>query len=515
MNFSSEAFERWSGLLGPEAVLRSEDAAARYGFCASSTRSFAGALQVSDSAKVPEIVRIAASTNIPLYAISTGKNWGYGNSLPVKDDCVLLDLSSMNKIVEFDEELGLVTIEPGVTQQQLFEFLNERQAPFYVPATGSSPHCSIIGNALERGFGILPHFDHFEALTWLEAVLANGEVYRSGPAGEKLRRVAQSHRYGIGPYLDGIFSQGNLGIVTRATIALGRKSDDCVLFSFVPKDEAAFQELIPLVRDRVCRLERLAVSMKFSNDLYLNATTENFRPDSRGWDSQRWSFWGLLFGETEVLRARQRLLVKTVKPFSKVVSVRANTLRKSLRLLNYVPPSMRLGMLGELNKGKALLDLADGKPSGTGLRLLFPKTEWSRCTAKDSHPESGQHGVLWYPALLPFTKSDFIIFRSFVEEICARFKIPPVTTATVVSEVCLVGLVALIFDRTHGREQAMDCYHALIAAGLEKGFIPYRAHIDSMKELVQRPGAESYALATKIREALDPMGILSPGRYEG
>ena len=33
----------------------------------------------------------------------------------------------MNRIVEFSEELAYVTVEPGVTQQQLYDFLQARR----------------------------------------------------------------------------------------------------------------------------------------------------------------------------------------------------------------------------------------------------------------------------------------------------------------------------------------------------------------------------------------------------
>jgi len=71
------------------------------------------ALLPSCEADVVAIVSTAARFGIPLYPISTGKNWGYGSANPAVDDCVLVDLSRMDRIVEIDAELGLATIEPG------------------------------------------------------------------------------------------------------------------------------------------------------------------------------------------------------------------------------------------------------------------------------------------------------------------------------------------------------------------------------------------------------------------
>ena len=64
---------------------------------------------------VQQCVRIANRFRIPIYPISSGKNWGYGSRVPVQDG-VLIDLGRLNRILDFDEELAYVTIEPGVTQ---------------------------------------------------------------------------------------------------------------------------------------------------------------------------------------------------------------------------------------------------------------------------------------------------------------------------------------------------------------------------------------------------------------
>src|SRR5690606_5593013 len=89
------------------------------------------------------------------------------------------DLSRMDRVVEFDAELGVVTLEPGVTQRGLRDYLEARGSGYLVPVHGGGPSCSLIGNALERGYGITPYTDHFAAVMALEAVLANGEIYRT------------------------------------------------------------------------------------------------------------------------------------------------------------------------------------------------------------------------------------------------------------------------------------------------------------------------------------------------
>src|SRR3546814_3717544 len=74
-------------------------------------------------AEVVAAVKTAAQHCVPLYPISRGKSWGYGDACPVTAGNVILDLSRMNRIREVDPALAYAVIEPGVTQGQLSEHL--------------------------------------------------------------------------------------------------------------------------------------------------------------------------------------------------------------------------------------------------------------------------------------------------------------------------------------------------------------------------------------------------------
>ena len=89
--------------------------------------------------------------------------------------------------------------EPGVTQQKLSDYLAAKGLQFLVPVTGAGPDCSLIGNALERGYGITPHADHFGAVTALEAVLPDGRLYRSALSELGGGAVDRAYKWGMGP----------------------------------------------------------------------------------------------------------------------------------------------------------------------------------------------------------------------------------------------------------------------------------------------------------------------------
>src|SRR3954447_14710117 len=186
---------------------------------------------------VIECLSIATRHGIALYPVSTGKNWGYTSGAPTSD-AVILNLSRMNRILDFNEELGYVTIEPGVTQRQLFDFLQSRKSKLWMDPTGASPDCSIIGNTVERGFGHTPYSDHFAHSCDWQVVLPSGDVIQTGMGEMPGAKAAPLYRWGVGPFVDGLFSQSNLGIVTRITVWL-MPAPECVeaFFFKVDRDE--------------------------------------------------------------------------------------------------------------------------------------------------------------------------------------------------------------------------------------------------------------------------------------
>lgn len=54
------------------------------------------------------------------------------------DKYALLDLSRLNQIVDFNEELAYVTVEPSVTQSQLYQFLQDHSQTLWIDARRSS-----------------------------------------------------------------------------------------------------------------------------------------------------------------------------------------------------------------------------------------------------------------------------------------------------------------------------------------------------------------------------------------
>jgi 4-cresol dehydrogenase (hydroxylating) len=174
-----------------------------------------GAVAPASVEEVQAILRVANTYRLPMWPISTGKNMGYGMATPASSGQMILDLKRMNRILEVDPELGTALVEPGVTYQDLHTYLQENDLPFWIDVPTVGPIVSLVGNTLERGVGYTPYGDHFFMQCGMEVVLADGSVVRTGMGAVKDSTAWQAFKWGYGPYLDGIFTQSNFGVVTK------------------------------------------------------------------------------------------------------------------------------------------------------------------------------------------------------------------------------------------------------------------------------------------------------------
>lgn len=179
-------------------------------------RLVSAAVAPSTVEEVQKVVRTANTYKVPIYPISTGKNLGYGGSAPNLSGSVVLDLKRMNRVIEVDDRRHFAIVEPGVAYFDLYNHIQDRKLKVWIdcpdPGWGS-----LIGNALDHGVGYTwnAYRDHFNAHCGMEVVLPNGEIMRTGMGALPGAQTWAEYRYGFGPFVDGLFSQGNLGVVTK------------------------------------------------------------------------------------------------------------------------------------------------------------------------------------------------------------------------------------------------------------------------------------------------------------
>jgi 4-cresol dehydrogenase (hydroxylating) flavoprotein subunit len=522
------AFAEWEHAIGTVNVRRTPDEIARYR--AGTTPSnvlILGALLPQDRDQVVDLIRIAGTYRVPIYPISTGRNWGYGDARPVRDGCVIVDMSEMNRILDMDPELGVVTIEPGVTQMDLYRYLDNNDLKFMVPTTGAGPGCSIIGNALERGYGITPQADHFLGLNWIEAVLPCGEIYQT-PLTYLTAEVAdKAFKWGVGPYLDGLFSQGAFGVVTRAAITLVQTPEIVEAFYFRLESNESLQSYTGCVQDLLTKLGPMVGGVNLMNARrvlsmvipYPAATHagvlsgDQLRDAMNEEDVPCWLGLGSLYGSKPMIAVARNVVRDCLKPIDRRVRfVNSKTISRRQTLAELFPEVIGRRLLRTIRRARGHLDILEGHPSEVALGLSYWRSGNGK-PATDLDPARDTCGLLWYAPIVPMKKSIVRNAVDTVERVCKENSIEPLMTLTALSNRCFDLTVPILFSQEDSAQtdDARRCYRQLFKEGQQVGVAPYRVGIEGMPLLVQ--ATPYWQLVSSLKGAVDPENIMAPGRY--
>jgi hypothetical protein len=530
MNTES-AIEQWQKLLGHSHVLVGDAVQTAYGSDTSGAlRQVPAALRVTDRSQVVDIMHIAYQNRVPVYPISTGKNWGYGSALPARDGCVIIDLSALQKIIHFDPELGVVTLEPGVTQGMLADFLDAGHHPYLVPVTGAGPTCSLLGNALERGYGVTPYVDHFGAVTDLEAVLPDASVYRTAlreAGGEELARL---FKWGIGPYSAGLFTQSGFGIVTRMSIILARRPECVKVCLFSLSDDGLLEAAVLKIRTIMSRLPGTIGAINLMNQHRVLSMAAPFPHDQLGADGMitpeglkalgrqyqifPWTGFCTLYGTQRMVAAAQKEVKAALGGIASRMMFLTPDRAKSLAgLTRLIPGQLGKGLQGMTATLAKSLELVAGRPNETAMPLAYWRMPLPK-QGKFFDPTVDGCGLMWYAPLVPMRSADVRAYVDMVKAITPRHGLEPLMTFTTLSDKIFDSTVPLVFDRAnpHAVAAAAACYQELLHAGRAKGWFPYRVGINTMPTLMGMQ-SDASAFHERLRQNLDPDDLMAPERY--
>lgn len=523
------ALPRWIQILGAEHVScdpqeLSEAATATF----ATAQRIPAILRPACRQQLRDCLRVANQFGTPLYPISSGKNWGYGSRVPPAGDCVLLDLSRLNRILDFNEQLAYVTVEPGVTQRQLYRFLKERGSRLWMDSTGSSPDCSLIGNIMERGFGHTPYGDHAAHVCSLEVVLPDGELIQTGPAQFEATRSGAINRWGIGPHLDGLFSQSNLGVVTRMTVWLMPQPECFEAFFFRSEDPHGLPPLIDTLRDLRLR-EILRSSIHIGNDYKVLNGLQQYPWEETGGKTPLtpemmaqfrakltmgyWNASGGLYGTRAQVSEARRLLRKSLSNQNgKLRFLSESKLRMARRFAGLFSVLMRWDVRRTIEIVEPVMGLMRGVPTEHSLASVYWRKRMP--VPADRNPDRDRCGLLWYAPVFPAEGAAVAALTNLASKTLLEFGFEPMISLTLLTPRAVYAVISITYDRDLVGEddRAMACYSELARRCTADGFYPYRLGIQSMQDLLPSP---AYAdLLSRLKNLLDPNRILAPGRYE-
>lgn len=448
--------------------------------------------------KLPAKMQRYRSVNV----ISRGNNWGYGCSAPAKSGGLLVDLSLCREIKAFDRFHGTITLEPGVTYSDLANFLAKEGDEWLAPVHGGGGDCSVVGNALERGYGLTPHADHFGAVMSLKAILSSGEIYEGSLTKLGAGHLDKLFKYGIGPYFDGLFSQSGVGIVTEVTLRLARRPEFLEMFYFNLYDEEDLEVAVAAIKKSKRELgsvlgginlinqERcLSMLIDYPKDkiqLLEPLTADEIHKYSRQYKLSPWLVIGTIHGQRAIAKAAKMQLLKNFTSLRKRAIFFNSGNRKLFFYLSAV--CQRLGLV-QIARSIQTVDRAfevlNGQPNNIALRLAYWKNPDAELVKQSNlNPTRDGCGLIWYAPLVEMKSDSVRRYTEFIKAASAKYGFNNLVTLTTVDDLCFDSTVPILFDRSNELDhiRAHEFYRHLLHEGLKLGFFPYRLNIESQRE---------------------------------
>ncbi|MFA5950814.1 MAG: FAD-linked oxidase C-terminal domain-containing protein [Hyphomicrobium sp.] len=206
------------GLVGRDAVISDEDG--RRAFETDALTAYRcmplAVVLPTTSEDVSKVLKYAKSQGVKIVARGAGTSL-CGGALPT-EDCIVVGISKMNKILEIDYENRIARVEAGITNLAISNAVSAASF-FYAPDPSSQLACTLAGNLAMNSGGAhcLKYGVTTNNVLGLRMVLMNGDIVDIG-----------------GPHLDSegydlmaliVGSEGQFGIITEATVRILRAAE--------------------------------------------------------------------------------------------------------------------------------------------------------------------------------------------------------------------------------------------------------------------------------------------------
>jgi 4-cresol dehydrogenase (hydroxylating) len=434
---------------------------------------------------VRAILAIARAHGIPLWTVSRGRNFSYGGAAARRDGAVIVDLSNMDSIVSVDETTGAVILEPGVSFAALDAHLRATGSRFAVSVPDLS-WGSVLGNALERGFSYTTQAEHQAVQCGMEVVLADGDIVRTGMGALPGSETWALYRGGYGPGFDGLFFQSNFGIVTKIGMWLRPRPDRAATFTVSVPDDAQLGQLVdalrPLLLDDTIQSNvvignaQVVASVMAPRDRFFAG--EGVMPESAleaaiaEFRLGRWNAQFGLYGSPRLLAARRaevEVALALIPGANVTFTEYGGDIDPAL-----VAPGDRTQLGIPSNDAIEMIGWRGGSPSHSDIGVVCAPTGEATTAVRR-------------------LVGDIIEDAGF--DYAAGF---------------------MLFKRHDAQRASADAaIRAVISSSAASGFGTYRSHIDHMDAVAAEYSFNDHAalrLSERIKDALDPTGILSPGK---
>lgn len=453
-----------------------------------------GAIAPANVEQIQKIVAIANKYRLPLWPVSTGKNMGYGMTSTATPGQMVLDLKRMNRIISVDPELCTALVEPGVTYQQLADYIAEHKLPLWIDVPTVGPIVGPVGNTLDRGVGYTPYGEHFMVQCGMEVVLADGRILKTGMGSTSNPSAWQAFKWGYGPYLDGLFTQSNFGIVTKMGLWLMPAPPVYKPYVVRNKNMADVSKIVDAMRPlRIANIiPNVVLMMSASYQLAM------FNRKDDIWDKPgvvpeqaiaaaaakaglgMWNTYFALYGATEASIADNEKIIRAAFAAIGGEVMTAEDMGDNPYFHHHATP---------MRGGLSLEEIGIARWRGAG------------------------GGLAWFAPVAPAKGNETDGQIALAREILGKYGFD-YTSAFAIGSRELHHIVALLYDRSDDDEhqRAEQCYRDLVVQFGAKGWATYRTGVQAMDLVASQFGEVNRAVNATLKRALDPNGILAPGK---
>lgn len=477
--------QRAAALIGAEWVRTSAEDIAPYSWVAipfeNEEHMPAGVVSPSSMEETRQLVTYANEAGVPLWPTSTGRNIGYGTSSVADQGTVVLDLRRMDRISDYDPDLGTIVVEPGVTYHALQQFLQARGGQYWIDFPGPGPIVSPLGNTLERGHGVTPYGDHFAHSCGYEVVIGDGTVFRTGMGGMANAKNWQTFRYGYGPTLDGIFTQSNFGVVTKMGIWLMPAPASFRTVMAVWDDDDDIVRLTDAIRKLRMDGTIGTEGVMGNASIFLAATRSR---------ADVYTGPGSLPQELAIRIAREAGL----GAWNYIFTLYGPEARVEH---DFAEAKRRLE-----EAGARVMDGRDEQAINELTLKSFALFNWT-----------GGGGLIWCSPVAPLRGTDMKHQFNLIRSIMGRHGVD-FMVGVAFAERAALNVMPLLFDRADKDAMArvQVCYGELVDALCDEGYGLYRGSLGYMDQIARRHGEVNLEINRRIKRALDPNGIIAPGK---
>ncbi len=463
--------------------------------------------------------------NMCIHITSTGKNWGMGSKQPIQSESAVVHLKKMNRIIDVNEKFRYAIIEPGVTQKQLSDHLFQNHSGLKFPVTGSAEGTSVVGNILERGVAAFGHRN--EMVVALEVLLSNGEILKTGfwHYFEDNNPLAFHFPQGHGPDLRGLFTQSNMGIVTKMVIRLQPRLEGIVLT--LKFKEAEVKKVTNALRKQLeKKLLDEGIVITNLND---PRTTNNKKYEYTG----EWLACANFSGDQAVLKCKKNLLKKEyaslpvefffISSKTNPFGFHSSTFQPFIVDLVQKTPLLKK-MLGDkqIKSGITLNELAhnfsilrkfhQGIPTNHSIKTMALMND--TVLKNENLDNTNTLGLSVALPAVPFDGDSVKEVCSIVKNVSEKWQVHPFHNLASMSELAFEGFYRIYFDRKDqtANKIAHQWSKELHEELRKKGYYPYRIDNKLMEEFTDK--SDTYwKTVQSIKKTLDTNNMISRGKY--